>query len=190
MVRMILASASPRRRELMKQIGYECEIIPSACDEKIEKKSPAATVTELSARKSADTARKITGDAVVIGADTIVSIDSRILGKPTDEKDAFRMLQALQGHTHEVCTGVTIIYKEGLRSETISFTETTSVTVAPMTDTEILSYIATKDPMDKAGAYGIQGSFAKFVTSLCGDYYNVVGLPVAHLYRELKDLLS
>ena len=100
------------------------------------------------------------------------------------------MLKSLQGQTHEVCTGVTILCRKNHTEETVSFSETTEVTVAPMTDEEILAYIATKDPMDKAGAYGIQGSFAKFVTAVRGDYYNAVGLPVAHLYRELKHFIS
>lgn len=189
MIRIILASASPRRIQLLQQIGYTCEVIPSGCDETVTLIDPESVVRELSFRKAEYIARSIKDEAVVIGADTVVSFDGQILGKPVDESDAYRMLRLLSGHIHQVFTGVSIIRIRSGQRKSLSFTERTDVCVGSMSDEEILEYIATKDPMDKAGAYGIQGSFARFVTSINGDYNNVVGLPAARVYHELKKLI-
>jgi septum formation protein len=129
---------------------------------------------------------------LVIGADTVVSVDGEILGKPKDEEDAFRMLKLLQGRTHQVYTGVTLIYDaqddENYGIGELTFNMCTEVTFYPMSDSEIREYISTGDPMDKAGAYGIQSGGARFVKEIRGDYNNVVGLPVSRLYQELRKL--
>lgn len=184
MEKVILASASPRRRELLHQVGIEPEIEPSHVEEVITTTVPADAVMELSAQKAEDIAKRHKGEPViVIGADTVVSSDGRILGKPHDEKDAFEMLSGLNGRTHQVYTGVTVISCE--TGKTSTFAEKTEVEVYPMTDAQIQAYIATGEPMDKAGAYGIQGRFAAYVKGICGDYNNVVGLPVGRLCQEL-----
>ena len=132
---------------------------------------------------------------MVIGADTMVSFGGRMLGKPMDEKEAYEMLLALQGNTHQVYTGVAMIWQEpgnGGNDNTrqIIFAEETAVTLYPMSHEEITGYIATGEPMDKAGAYGIQGCFAEYICGITGDYYNVVGLPVSKLMQELRPLLD
>ena len=124
---------------------------------------------------------------VVIGADTVVSYNQRVLGKPTDRDDARKMISFLQGNTHSVFTGVTVFYMKDGKEEHFTFHEETLVDVAAMTDEEIASYVATGEPDDKAGAYGVQGKFAIYISGIKGDYYNVVGLPVARLYREMKN---
>ncbi len=185
MKKVILGSGSPRRKELMAQIGLQFEVIVSDADENISETWPDRMVMELSKNKaeavwnSLDDKSK--AESIVIGADTIVYNDGKVLGKPKDEEDAYNMIKSLQDGVHSVYTGVTL-YGE----EVVSFFEETKVYVYPMTDEEIRSYIATKDPMDKAGAYGIQGLFAAFVKGIEGDYNNVVGLPVARVYQELK----
>lgn len=203
-MKLILASASPRRKELLEQIGLEFEVRTSGAEEITTASQPGQIGQELSEIKSqavwdalTDTEKE---DAVVIGADTIVCVRQSagsdqseqvqeekfsILGKPKDEADAARMLRLLSGRAHQVFTGVTILSKEGKRT----FYECTDVHVAKLSDQEIADYIATKDPMDKAGAYGIQGIFARYITGIEGDYNNVVGLPVASVYRELKPFL-
>ena len=185
MKKLILGSGSPRRKELMAQIGLQFEVIVSDADENISETWPDRMVMELSKNKaeavwnSLDDKSK--AESIVIGADTIVYNDGKVLGKPKDEEDAYNMIKSLQDGVHSVYTGVTL-YGE----EVVSFFEETKVYVYPMTDEEITGYIATKDPMDKAGAYGIQGLFAAFVKGIEGDYNNVVGLPVARVYQELK----
>ncbi len=187
MKRIILASASPRRRELLHQIGLEPEIIPSTVEETITSTEPDLVVMELSQQKAEDVASAYRGtDAFVIGADTVVAFNGKILGKPHSTEEAFEMLKDLQGNTHQVYTGVTIINCENGRKET--FAERTEVLVYPMEDEEIRAYIATKDPMDKAGAYGIQGQFAAHIQGIHGDYNNVVGLPVGRVYQWLKKM--
>jgi len=189
MKKIILASASPRRRELLKQAGFSFEVMVSQADETITEKTPEAMVKELSGRKARAVAQALAKGNLVIGADTLVVMDGRILGKPTDEIDAFRMLKELSGHTHQVYTGVTLLGEtdEG-RVEKV-FVEKTDVTMYPMTDEEIQAYIGTGEPMDKAGAYGIQGRAAVFVKEIKGDYNNVVGLPIARLYQEIREWL-
>ena len=189
MARIILASASPRRRELLAQIGIIPEIIPSGAEERITKDSPADIVTELSALKCRDVASRTEGDAIVIGADTIVTLDGEILGKPKDTEDAVRMLRELQGRTHAVFTGVTVIrLQQGRPVHEENFAEKTDVHVAAMTEQEIRAYADTGEPLDKAGAYGIQGTFARHITGVDGDYFNVVGLPLCRLWKTLREL--
>ncbi len=186
--RMILASASPRRRELLSQIGIEHEVIPSNKDEILPKMHPAKAAEALSRGKALDVAKDIDDKAVIIGADTVVAYAGEILGKPKNEEDAFRMLHMLQGEEHEVYTGVTFVVKESGQEYIESFCESTKVMMYPASEEEIWAYIATGEPMDKAGAYGIQGRAAAFVKKIEGDYNNVVGLPIARLYQILKNL--
>lgn len=247
--KIILASASPRRRELLNQIGLAFEICPSTCDEAVEFSTPEKMVQDLSKMKAEDVWEKVEAErkndcdrkqVLIIGADTIVvlggeeeteeecgfedhdrkrhqslidlisqkvarpdSVDENcpakskttrkpeleVLGKPKDEADALRMLSSLQGRKHRVFTGVTFIYiDENDQKRTHSFYEKTDVFLYPMTQEEILSYIKSGDPMDKAGSYGIQGPFAAYVRGICGDYNNVVGLPVGRLFQELKEV--
>lgn len=183
MKKIILASASPRRKQLMAQAGFEFEVCVSEKEEKKGQWSPEETVMKLSQQKALDVADQYAEDCIVIGADTVVACDDQILGKPVDEADAMRMLRMLQGRTHQVYTGVTII-EGAFGSRTVTtFAEKTDVTMYPVSDQAILEYIDTKEPMDKAGAYGIQGRAAVFVKSIQGDYNNVVGLPVAAIWQ-------
>jgi septum formation protein len=185
-LRIILASASPRRKELMNQVGLTPEIVPSTVEEVITSTQPDLVVQELSQQKAADVARHYAGqDVVVLGADTVVSIDGEILGKPKNEEDAVRMLLKLSGRKHQVYTGVTLIFNED--SEQITFAVKTDVHVYPITENEARRYVATGDPMDKAGAYGIQGTFAAYISGITGDYNNVVGLPVGHICQVLRE---
>ncbi|MGN0432529.1 MAG: Maf family protein [Lachnospiraceae bacterium] len=190
MNKVILASASPRRKELLMQIGLDFDVCVSTCEERITKTDPAEVVCELSAQKALDVWQKIKDKKeIVIGADTVVAYDGKILGKPGSGKEAVTMLTALSGHTHEVYTGVTFCYEEDGVEKQHTFYEKTAVTFYPMSQEEIESYVASGEPMDKAGAYGIQGSFAAYVKGIEGDYNNVVGLPVGRLYQEIKELL-
>lgn len=194
---LILASASPRRRELLTQIGMEFEIMPSGVEEETKSAVPCEMVMELSARKAKDIFDRLPEEkkntALVAGADTVVAVDNKILGKPGDEQDARDMLSLLQGRTHQVYTGVTLIWKKHTEQEEgetgrISFYECTDVTMYPMSPEEIRAYVESGEPMDKAGAYGIQGKCAAYVRQIRGDFYNVVGLPVARLYQEIKKI--
>lgn len=193
MGRLILASSSPRRHELLTQIGLKFEVIASHAGENTKSMDPCEMVQELSALKAADVFGRIPPEeragTIVIGADTLVSIGGKVMGKPADEGKAQEMLNRLQGNTHQVYTGVTLIWQaEGEKEpRRKTFFEKTDVTMFPMSTEEIQSYIATGEPMDKAGAYGIQGKCAAYIKGLSGDYYNVVGLPVGRLYQELKE---
>lgn len=187
MKRIILASQSPRRRELLTQIGLKFEVIPSTVEEVIISTNPVEVVQELAQQKARDVAevagREMAKDSLlVIGADTIVVYEGKILGKPEDKEDAVRMLTMLQGKEHSVYTGVALLSGE----QEIVFAEETRVQMCPMTPEEILWYVNTGEPMDKAGAYGIQGLCARFIRQIQGDYNNVVGLPVGRIYQELK----
>ena len=186
--RIILASASPRRQELLTQIGLTFEVCPSEWEEVTDKELPEEVVQELSYHKAMEVyERNVTEEGtVVIGADTIVACGGKILGKPGTRERAEKMLGKLQGGTHQVYTGVAFVWKEKGRTETAGFYECTDVRVYPMTEEEIRCYVETGEPMDKAGAYGIQGGFAAFIQGICGDYNNVVGLPVGRVYQELK----
>ena len=240
-LRLVLASASPRRRELLSQIGLEFTVMPSTKEENAKATEAGALVQELSRQKAADIWEQLSGgqqnpdanqeqlsgadqeqisdanqgqnpdanqgqisdanqkqisgemrepnlngkrqpELLVIGADTVVCCEGKILGKPHSREAAAEMLRALQGRSHEVYTGVTL-YSQ---SEAVTFFECTQVEFYPMTEAEISDYIDSKEPMDKAGAYGIQGLGARFVKGIRGDYNNVVGLPVGRLYQELK----
>lgn len=201
MSQMILASASPRRKELLEQIGAEFVICPAKGEEVITETDPSAVVMELSRQKAEEVASGVLTyneqhadlatpqDILVIGADTVVAYENQILGKPKDEEDARRMLTMLSGKMHSVYTGVTFVFidKEGRTGEHCFF-EKTDVCMYPLKEDEIERYIQSGDPMDKAGSYGIQGRFAIHIKEIRGDYNNVVGLPVARLYQELQKL--
>ena len=182
---LILASQSPRRKELMGRITEDFSVIVSDVE---ELRDPAWSVDELPLRlasQKAEAVAKDHPDAVVIGADTVVAMGETVLGKPRDDEDAFSMLRQLSGRTHKVITGVSV-WQKG--EEKAAFTQTTKVTFYPLTDEEIRAYLATGEHRDKAGAYGIQGFGGLFVEGIEGDYFNVVGFPVAKLARELKKL--
>ncbi len=233
-MRIILASASPRRRELLTQIGLDFEVMVSDLEEKVSSTLPHQVVEELSEQKAEAVLASLpesAEDILVIGADTVVALEGEILGKPHSREEAFRMLERLSGKTHAVYTGVTILYRPGRGgfrsgaeastdgmcptdesrrdgafgepSEELSeqpfdapcpkaerrktFYERTDVTFCPLTKEEIAFYVSTGDCMDKAGAYGIQGIFARYVKGIEGDYNNVVGLPAGRLYQEAKE---
>ena len=239
-MKYILASQSPRRRELLGRLGLTFDIMPSGDPEVISQTEPAAIVRELSLHKAQDVMNRLCAQAgligaadsvpfdmpdgspaaapagmpvglqaaapdgvsvglntaaqasaasepfTVIGADTIVVLDGTVLGKPADREDASRMLHLLSGRTHQVYTGVCLL-TAGAQPGRILFHECTDVSVWELTDEEIARYIDSGEPMDKAGAYGIQGAFGAFVRSIHGDYFNVVGLPLARLYHEMRD---
>ncbi|MCI9525338.1 MAG: septum formation inhibitor Maf [Lachnospiraceae bacterium] len=186
--RIILASASPRRKELLEQVGAEFEIIPAVGEEIITDSSPQQAVLDLAAQKAAEVAAKVREDAIILGADTVVAFGDKILGKPKNEADAKQMLSLLSGKTHSVYTGVSIVVRQSGESQSYSFYEETEVTMYPLSEQQILSYIRTKEPMDKAGSYGIQGKGAVFIEKIQGDYNNVVGLPIARVFRTLEEV--
>lgn len=188
MRKIILASASPRRRELLEQIGAVFEVCPSNAEEIMTSGVPGEVVQELSRCKGSDVFERTSGDVLVIGADTVVAFQDSILGKPADAAMARDMLSRLQGNTHQVYTGVTLLLRQDGTVTQKSFYEKTEVVFYPMTGEEIDAYVRTGEPMDKAGAYGIQGKSAVFVEKIDGDYSNVVGLPLARLYQELKQM--
>lgn len=209
---IILASGSPRRLQLLQQIGFDPVVIPSRKEEHPSAKEPAEIVKELSLQKASDIADQVLGywrehygslmsdagmdvtegnagaggDTVVIGSDTVVAVDGKVLGKPKTHAQAADMIRAIQSRTHSVFTGVTLIrLPDGKK---FTFTEETKVHVFPMTEEEIITYAESEEPMDKAGAYGIQGPFAAFIEGIEGDYNTVVGLPAGRVYQELKKL--
>ncbi len=189
MKKIILASASPRRRELLERAGVNFEVIPASGEENRISDDPKEAVQQLARDKVVSvmhTVEDSTDRTVVIGADTVVVFENMILGKPHDTEDAVNTLKRLQGNTHQVYTGVsTWEKKDGVWTEH-TFYESTDVTFYPVSDEEIRTYVATGEPMDKAGSYGIQGLFGIYVKGICGDYNNVVGLPVARLFYEMK----
>lgn len=190
-MKIYLASASPRRKELLGQVGLSFETMPSMVEEKTTKTQPGEVVEELSYRKAAEVCGRLTDrgeeDFVVIGADTVVSCREEILGKPKDEEDAVRMLTKLQGESHQVYTGVTLAWKQkDMPAASATFSECTEVTMYTMSEQEIRQYVDSKEPMDKAGAYAIQGLCAAYIKGIRGDYNNVVGLPVGRVCQELK----
>ncbi len=183
MSRFILASASPRRKEILENAGFSFEIIVSDADENItEELSPEKTVEELAKRK-AMAVLKDNEDAVVFGCDTVVAIDGKILGKPKDDEDAFNMLSMLSGKTHTVSTGVCICSKD----KTEVFSNTTEVEFYQLSEETIKSYIASGECSDKAGSYGIQGYGNVLVKEIKGDYFSVMGLPVSQASRVLSE---
>ena len=185
---LILASASPRRKELLEKIGLPFTVQPAKGEERITQKSPAAVVMELSRQKAEEIAAAQTEDCIIIGADTVVARGDKIMGKPKDAADAKQMLRSIADDFHQVYTGVTLI-RTGAHPQSVTFQEKTDVFLYPISDAELDAYIASGDPMDKAGAYGIQGDFAIYVKRIAGDYYNVVGLPIGRVYQELKRML-
>ena len=192
-MRILLASASPRRRELLEQIGLPFEVVVSHVEEVITETEPGKVVEQLSAQKAEAVAGSLVEpeETLVIGADTVVAAENTILGKPKDAAHAVEMLRLLAGRTHAVYTGVTLILR-GASGETArkTFHERTDVSFYPMEKAEIRQYVATGDCMDKAGAYGIQGVCARYISGINGDYNNVVGLPVGRLYQEMKEWLD
>lgn len=185
---LILASASPRRKELLEKIGLPFTVQPAKGEERITQKSPAAVVMELSRQKAEEIAAAQTEDCIIIGADTVVARGDKIMGKPKDAADAKQMLRSIADDCHQVYTGVTLI-RTGAHPQSVTFQEKTDVFLYPISDAELDAYIASGDPMDKAGVYGIQGDFAIYVKRIAGDYYNVVGLPIGRVYQELKRML-
>lgn len=184
-MKIVLASASPRRSELLKLLFEDFSVRPSGADENLPDSIKADSAAEYLASKKAESV-KSGNDEIVIGCDTAVVIDDIILGKPADPEDCRKMLSMLSGKTHQVYTGVCILYKDSK----ISFTEKTDVEFYNISDDEAENYIKTGEPFDKAGGYGIQGRGALFVKSISGDYFNVVGLPVSRLNRELKKIIK
>lgn len=223
-MKIILASGSPRRKELLEQAGYRFIIEVSDADENIQAEFPGTLVEELSHRKAGavaahylrpaqncqpagalagGTAKTVASENVpsaagetasddavtLIGADTVVVLDGKVLGKPDGEEGAVRMLRALSGRSHQVYTGVSLLLiRDGVLTAEEKFHVCTDVTMREMTEEEIRRYVATGEPMDKAGAYGIQGKAAVFISGICGDYYNVVGLPICELTTRLRRL--
>lgn len=185
MQNMILASGSPRRKELLEQLGWQFSIAAAEGEEVTQQTKPECIVRELSYQKAMEIAAKASDGDIVIGADTMVSYEGRMLGKPGNEEEACEMLQSLQGEIHQVHTGVTVVIRSKEDFEYFTFDETTDVEMYPMTKIQIREYVATKEPMDKAGAYAIQGIAAKYVKGIRGEYSNVVGLPIARLYQEM-----
>jgi septum formation protein len=190
--KIILASGSPRRKELLGALFTQFEIIPAQKEENYHAIEPGEIVKELSLQKAEEVfeaeAEKSKDSLLVIGADTIVVKDGKVLGKPKDKEDACHMLKILSGETHQVYTGLALCYKIEDKVFKKSFFESTDVSFWPMSEEEIASYVATGDPMDKAGAYGIQSGGSLFVKEIKGDYLNVVGLPISRLYQELKSI--
>ena len=187
---MILASQSPRRIELMREAGYEFRVIPADIDETPhEGEGPIELVGRLARDKALAVARDAaeTGE-LVVAADTIVAVGDEVLGKPADGADARRMLRDLSGRTHQVATGVCLALA-GIGAEPVSFVDVTDVTFYPLTDAEIDAYVASGEPLDKAGAYGIQGTGGRMlVKKIDGDFYTVVGLPIARVARAIAEL--
>ena len=189
-MKYILASASPRRKELLAQAGLTFDVAVSGVEEKITKEEPSEIVMELAAGKARDVYNSHGGeDCVVIGADTIVVYRGEILGKPTDKEEAYDMLSMLADRTHQVYTGVSLIVMHNGRETTRTFYESTDVTLYPISREDLTSYVESGDPLDKAGAYGIQGAFAVHIRSITGEYTNVVGLPIGRLHQELIRLV-
>lgn len=181
-MKLVLASGSPRRSELLRAAGYDFDVVPSGAGEDIAPLPPRPYTRALAEKKAAEVLRRVGGGRVVVGADTVVFVGGRILGKPLDGTDAVRMLELLSGREHEVFTGVAVV-SEGTAE---TFCERTVVRFFPLTRALIAHYVATGEPLDKAGAYGIQGPGSLLVQGIEGDYYNVMGLPVGRLARMLQ----
>lgn len=187
---IILASGSPRRKELLLQIGIVPEIIVSHVEEKITSDVPAEVVMSLAEQKAVDVAKNMPEGKVILGSDTVVAADGKILGKPKSHEEAYEMIKSLVGRSHQVYTGVCIVKKgaAGGKDTVVSFYDETDVQVSGMTEAEIREYADSEEPMDKAGAYAVQGFFARYIEGLRGSYANVMGLPVHLVYRKLKEL--
>jgi septum formation protein len=200
---IILASGSPRRKEILSQVGLEFDVIVSDVDEVITQSEPKKIVLELSMQKAEDVYTKVLkerfdnalldtseGDKhVIIAADTVVEVDNKIMGKPSNRDEAYDMIKLIQGRKHNVLTGVTLIVCDGVnKPRKIAFYESTEVEIYDMSDEEINKYIDSGESFDKAGGYAVQGLFAAYVKGLNGDYYNVVGLPISRIIREFKSI--
>lgn len=185
---IILASGSPRRKEILKQAGLNFKVIPSKKEEITSFTEPEKIVEELAFIKADDIKTQAPENSIIIGADTIVCNQGAILGKPKNKPEAIQMLLNLQGHEHSVYTGVCIILKQGNQIKVRKFAELTKVKVASLSKEKIEEYCSTGEPMDKAGAYAIQGLFAKYIEGIVGDYYNVVGFPIARFWKEMEEL--
>jgi len=186
---IILASGSPRRKEILSQIGACYEVVVSDCDESTPLTEPDELVKELSLRKAGAVAETVPGPAIIIGADTVVAYNGTILGKPKDREDARKMISMLSGNVHQVYTGVSLIIKEETgESRAVSFAECSEVSVDSMTDGQIEEYLDTKEGIDKAGSYAVQGIFAAHIKGIKGDYFNIVGLPVAAIYKKVYEM--
>lgn len=187
---IILASGSPRRKELLLQIGIVPEIIVSHVEEKITSDVPAEVVMSLAEQKAVDVAKNMPEGKVILGSDTVVAADGKILGKPKSHEEAYEMIRSLVGRSHQVYTGVCIVKKgaAGGKDTVVSFYDETDVQVSGMTEAEIREYADSEEPMDKAGAYAVQGFFARYIEGLRGSYASVMGLPVHLVYRKLKEL--
>lgn len=188
--KIILASGSPRRKELLLQIGIVPEIIVSHVEEKITSDVPAEVVMSLAEQKAVDVAKNMPEGKVILGSDTVVAADGKILGKPKSHEEAYEMIRSLVGRSHQVYTGVCIVKKGAAdgKDTVVSFYDETDVQVSGMTEAEIREYADSEEPMDKAGAYAVQGFFARYIEGLRGSYANVMGLPVHLVYRKLKEL--
>ncbi len=193
MAGLILASNSPRRKEILKQAGIDFEVFSVEQEEYSEQLEPEEFVKELAFKKAENAVQEIEEkkkwekeDKMIIGADTIVVQDGKILGKPINDRDTFSMINSLQGKTHQVFTGVAVLILKNGRKESICFAEKTLVKVYPMDVEEIQSYISTGESFDKAGGYAIQGRFGQYIEGIIGDYYNVVGFPLSRFYQEMK----
>ena len=183
-MKIVLASKSPRRKELLSLLDLEFEIITADIDETMDPSLPVTDeVARISYEKAMAVASDLSDDAVIISADTIVELDGTLMGKPRNKDDAARMLKSLSDKSHNVHTAVTVLCGNEHETRVV----TTAVTFRHISDNEINDYIATNEPMDKAGAYGIQGRASKFVSGIVGDYFNVVGLPVCTLSLMLKE---
>lgn len=186
-MRLVLASASPRRAEILRNAGLPFLVLSSAVDETpIPGESPHDLVQRLAAAKAELVAARAVGPAIVVAADTVVTLEGAILGKPRTTQDARQMLEKLSGRTHSVLTGVTLIRLPD--AERRQFVEITQVHFATLSDQDIVRYLASGEAFDKAGAYAIQGMAGRFIPHIEGCYFNVVGLPLARLCRELADL--
>lgn len=188
MKEFVLASASPRRKELLSQIGIKFRTCVSKKEEMILRDRPIDIVKDLSYTKARDVFERGNRDSIVIGADTIVVYEDKVLGKPKNEAEAYEMINMLQGEVHTVYTGVSIIWRDDENTRVSSFYAETDVELYYMSEEEIRAYIATNEPYDKAGGYAIQGYFARYVKQIKGDYNNVVGLPIGKLYQILNSL--
>ena len=187
MKRLILASESPRRKEILEKLGLEFEIIPSNYEEDLKaKKDPVELAKFLSLNKAKDVANKINGNAIIIAADTFIVLEGDFLGKPKDDQDAKKMLKSLSGKTHEVITGIALI--DTSSNQEITDTSITKVTFKSLSSKEIQAYINTGEPLGKAGAYAIQEKGAAFVSKINGDFFTVMGLPLYLLAEQLKNI--
>lgn len=188
--KIVLASASPRRRELLEKAGVSFEVMTGNGEENITKTKPSEIVETLSRDKVLQVIDRLSLETgtVVIGADTVVVFEDKILGKPSDKKDAEETLKKLQGNTHQVYTGVTLAFYRENKWQYHSFSECTDVAFYEVKEEEIRAYVETGEPMDKAGSYGIQGLWGIYVKGIHGDYNNVVGLPVSRLFYEAGSL--